>query len=352
MSTQDNDTKKANQSISSESIKKRRLFRVGLFSLGGFLILATGVFVIGDRTKLFSSTFSITANFENVEGLLSGAGVVLNGIRVGSVADVTLMFDTASYVRVDMMIEDKYQKMIRIGSTAAVGQLGIVGDKQIEIFTTDPTAPVVQDGDVIAGAPPANYLAILEKADEAVQNVNNITSSLDTLFLRFRRGEGTLGKLLTDEEAYNNLVGISASAERLFDETTQQFISLGGILKKTATNVDGITAESQKLISDLGQGKGTVGALLYDRSLYDSLESLVGNLNVTTSSAGMAAREFGINMRGLRNNWLVGGLFNGGETAQADAALLQRELEIKKAELKKQEELLIQREQSAALKSD
>ena len=352
MSHDENVSQQSKQTISSESIKKRRLFRVGLFALGGFLILAIGIFVIGDRRNLFSNTFTITANFENVEGLLSGAAVVLNGIRVGSVADVQLMFDTASFVRVDMVIEEDYQEMIRIGSTASVGQLGIVGDKQIEIFTSDPTAPVVQDGDVINGAPPANYLAILEKADKAVENVNNITSSLDTLFVRFRRGEGTLGKLLTDEEAYDNLVGISASAERLFDETTEQFTSLGGILQKTAVNVDDITDESRKLIADLGQGKGTVGALLYDRSLYDSLESLVGNLNVTTSSAGMAAREFGINMRGLRSNWLVGGLFSGGESAEADAALLQKELEIRRAELRKEEELLRQREQAAGLRSD
>ena len=338
------------EKISSETIRKRRLFRVGLFSLAGFLILALGIFVIGDRRNLFSDTFRLTANFENVEGLLSGAAVVVNGIRVGSVSDVRLQIDTTSYVRVDMVIEEKYREMIRLSSVAAVSQLGIVGDKQVEIITDDYSAPIVRNGDVIAAAPPANYLAILEKADQAVQNVNNITSSLDTLFIRFRKGEGTLGKLLTDDEAYENLVGISASAERLFDETAAQFTQLGGILRSTATNVDGITEESRKLISDLGEGKGTVGALLYDRSLYDSLESLVTNLNVTTSSAGMAAREFGINMRGLRSNWLVGGLFSGGGEAAADAALVQRELEIRREELRRQEELLRQREQEAALR--
>lgn len=347
MAEQEKTSLTSSPSISSDSIRKRRLFRVGLFGIVGFLIAAIGVFVIGDRRNLFSSTIKIRANFVDVEGLLSGAPVMLSGIRIGSVADVKLEFDTASYVRVDMVVEEEYQKFIRLESTAAVGQLGIVGDKQIEITTTDKSSPVVQNGDVINAAPPANYLAILEKANVAVENVNNITASLDTLFLQFRRGEGTLGKLLTDDRAYENLVGITASAEDLFQETTDQFTELGGVLKATAENVDGITLESRRLISDLGKGKGTVGALLYDRSLYDSLESLVGNLNVTTSSAGMAAREFGINMRGLRNNWLVGGLFNSGESADADAALLQKEIEIRRAELRREEELLRIREQEA-----
>ncbi len=343
------ETTESNQTtgyISSESIRKRRLFRVGIFSIGGLLILAIGIFVMGDRRNLFSKTFTVTAYFENVEGLLSGAAVVVNGIRVGSVTDVKLVvYDTASRVKVDMVIEEEYRKMIHTGSIAAISQLGIVGDKQVEILTTDFSMPVVRNGDVIQAAPPANYLAILEKADRAVQNVNNITASLDTLFLRFRRGEGTLGKLLTDDEAYNELVGVGESAQALFDETTRQFTDLSSVLRSTADNVDGITHESQKLIRDLGQGKGTVGALLYDRSLYDSLETLVGTLSRTADNAGMAAREFGTNMRGLRNNWLVGGLFSGGESDEMNVELMQRELDIKKEEHRQQEALLKQREQ-------
>lgn len=331
--------------ISSESVKRRRLFRVGIFGIFGFLIIAIGVFVMGESRNLFSDTFRITSTFQTVEGLLSGAAVVINGIRVGSVTDVQLVLDTVSKVQVDMVIEEQYRDMIHTSSVAAVSQLGIVGDKQIDISTPDFNTPIVQDGDHIRAAPPANYLAILEKADEAVQNINNITSSIDTLFIRFRKGEGSLGKLLTDDRMYENLVGISASAERLFDETTAQFTHLGSILQRTAVNVDGITIESQKLIKDLGEGKGTIGALLYDRSLYDSLESFVGTLNMTTSDAGTAAREFSINMRGLRNNWLLGGLFGGGEAAEAATALQLREIDIQKAELMRQEALLRQKEQ-------
>ena len=331
--------------ISSDSIKKRRLFRVGLFAIIGFLVLAIGIFVMGDRRNLFSKTFTVTAYFENIEGLLSGAGVVVNGIRVGSVADVKLVLnDSGSRVKVDMVIEEEYRQMIHVSSIAAIRQLGIVGDKQVEIITSDFSTPVVKNGDVIGAAPPSNYLAIIDKADQAVQNVTNITSSLDTLFLRFRRGEGTIGKFLTDDAAYNELVGVGQSAQKLFDETANQFAQLSVILRATADNVGGITKESEKLIRDLGQGKGTVGALLYDRGLYDSLETLVGTLSRTADNAGMAAREFGTNMRGLRSSWLLGGLFSGGESDEMNAELLQRELDIKREELRRQEELLNQRE--------
>ena len=312
--------------------------------LVALILLVLLVFVLGDRRNLFGKTFKLIAQFENVEGLRSGAAVFINGIRVGSVDAVDLVADKTLKVRVKMTIEEKYHPMITTSSEAAVGQIGLVGDKHVEISTPDVTKPMVADGSEIATNSPLAYTDILEEANQAVANTENITASLDTLFLRFRRGEGTLGKFLTDDAAYNELVGVGSSAQRLFDETTHQFTQLSSILRTTADNVDGITRESERLIRDLGQGKGTVGALLYDRSLYDSLESLVGTLNRTADNAGTAAREFGTNMRGLRSNWLVGGLFSGGEANERDIELMQKEIDIQKEELRRQEELLKQRE--------
>ncbi|MCE2502471.1 MAG: MCE family protein [Chlorobi bacterium] len=321
-----------------------RSLRVGLFFLIALVLLVLLVFVLGDRRNLFGNTFNITAQFENVEGLRSGAAVFISGIRVGSVDAVNLVADTTLKVRVKMTIEKKYHELITTSSVAAVGQIGLVGDKHVEISTPDVSAPIVAKGSEIKTNSPLAYTDILEEANQAVANTESITASLDTLFFRFRRGEGTLGKFLTDDAAYNELVGVGASAQELFDETTRRFAQLAVILRATAKNVDNITRESEQLIQDLGEGKGTVGALLYDRSLYDSLESLVETLNRTADNAGMAAREFGTNMRGLRDNWLLGGLFSGSEADERDLELMQNEINIQKEELRRQEELLKQRE--------
>lgn len=346
MSTQ---KKTAENSQPEEFITKQRgrtmrSVRVGMFFVASLALLLLLVFALGDRYSLFGNTFKLTSYFQNVEGLKTGAAVFVNGIRVGSVDAVQLAADTVLKVRVDMTIEGQYQPMITTKSIAKVGQVGFVGDKILEIATLDVNAPPVQDGSEIPGAAPVNYLAILDEANEAVENATNITASLDTLFLRFRRGEGTLGKLLTDDALYENLVDVSGSVEDLFGVTSAQFAEMSTTLRRTAENVDAITMETNNLLRDLGQGKGTVGALLYDRALYDSLESLVGTLNLTANNAGMAAREFGINMRGLRSNWLVGGLFNGGEEKDRDVSIMQKELEIRREELRRQEALLDKRE--------
>jgi len=54
-----------------------RAFRVGTFIVGALLVLGIGVFLIGDKQLMFSSTYQLKANFKNVEGLDDGGEVRL-----------------------------------------------------------------------------------------------------------------------------------------------------------------------------------------------------------------------------------------------------------------------------------
>ncbi|MBC8145037.1 MAG: DUF4200 domain-containing protein [bacterium] len=207
----------------------------------------------------------------------------------------------------------------------------------------DAKAALVEQNDSIGSVPPPNYMVIFDEARASVKNAERITGSLDTLFMRFRRGEGTLGKLLTDEEAYNRMVGLTEQAEELVKRTNAQIAAVGGSVDRAASNFEQMSAAGRDLVTDVSKGKGTIGALMYDRTLYDSLESLAGSLGVAAQSAGFAAREFGLNMRGLRQHWLVGGLFGGGNEEQ-NIELMQKQLEIREEELRRQRQLLEQRE--------
>lgn len=329
--------------------RKKRVFRVGLFALIGLFILLITIFVLGDKTQLFSSTFSVYATFKTVQGLKSGAAISLNGIKIGTVNSVQLKQDSTTYVRVDMQISGDYRNFIKTSTIAIVSQQGLIGEKEIDLQPTDASAPTVADGGRLRSQEPTDYTAVLDEATVTVKNTQSITASIDTLFLRFRRGEGTFGKLLTDETAYNELVHITKVTSDLVEQTNKQIASISSTLNNAAGNVNDITAESKKLVADIGNGKGTFGALLYDRSLYDSLTSLTGTLTKAADNAGFAAREFGIDMRGLRGSWL-GGLFNGGEDEARVTDLKSRELDIRAEELRRQKELLDRREQQMMLK--
>ena len=69
-----------------------RTARLGAFMLASLAILALGIFIIGDKKYLFTSTYSLRAKFTNVAGLSTGADVRVGGVHTGT---VTALLDQA-----------------------------------------------------------------------------------------------------------------------------------------------------------------------------------------------------------------------------------------------------------------
>src|SRR5260370_38623253 len=65
-------------------------FRLGIFIVGTLLALGAGVFLIGGKQMLFSSTYTVKAGFSNGAGLDNAAEVRVGGIRKGTVKGIDL----------------------------------------------------------------------------------------------------------------------------------------------------------------------------------------------------------------------------------------------------------------------
>ena len=132
---------------------KSGVFRLGLFIVAALLILAVGVFLIGDKEFLFSSTYRLNADFQNVAGLNEGADVRVGGLREGTVKRIDLPTPPGRKVTVVMKMHNSTIGIIRKDSVAAIKTEGILGDKYVEIsFGSKETTPVA-DGDVIHAEP-------------------------------------------------------------------------------------------------------------------------------------------------------------------------------------------------------
>jgi phospholipid/cholesterol/gamma-HCH transport system substrate-binding protein len=78
------------------------------------------------------------------------------------------------------------------------------------------------------------------------KSLSTATSNLEDVTGRLKRGEGTAGKLLTDQQVYDNL--------------------------------NALTAKLDRLITDLNAGRGTAGQLLHDQQLYETMNRAAGEL--------------------------------------------------------------------------
>src|SRR5437762_7017278 len=96
-----------------------RAFRLGLFIVSTLAILAAGIFLIGQRQFLFSSTYQLTTTFKNVAGLNDGAEVRVGGIHQGTVKQIRLPAHPGGEMTVLMDLERSTKKVIGTHSGAA-----------------------------------------------------------------------------------------------------------------------------------------------------------------------------------------------------------------------------------------
>jgi phospholipid/cholesterol/gamma-HCH transport system substrate-binding protein len=150
--------------------------KVGVFVLAGTGLLIIALYLIGDRQNFFGATFELQAKFKNINGLMPGNNVRYTGIDVGTVKKVEIIDD--STVQVIMVIEEKVQVFIKKNATANVGTDGLMGNKLINITSSDELAQSVEDGDIILSTNPIGTDAMMRTLDKSNNNIKDITEDI------------------------------------------------------------------------------------------------------------------------------------------------------------------------------
>jgi outer membrane protein OmpA-like peptidoglycan-associated protein len=131
-----------------------RTFWLGVFIVSTLLVLAGGVFLIGDKEFLFSRTFPLQAAFDSVGGLAAGTDVRVGGIREGTVQRLVLPAAPDEKVLVVMKLHESTRNLVRADSVASIKTAGLLGDEYIEISFGSQQAATLQDGDTIRSVKP------------------------------------------------------------------------------------------------------------------------------------------------------------------------------------------------------
>jgi phospholipid/cholesterol/gamma-HCH transport system substrate-binding protein len=145
-----------------------RNIKLGLFVVIGTIAFIAALYLIGEQS-LFGSTFKISAEFRNVNGLMAGNNVRFAGIDVGTVESVEIINDSS--VKVLMRIEDKSRDFIHKNALASIGTDGLMGNKLININSVKDHSSPVDDGDVL------KTLAPIE-TDEMLRTLNTTNENM------------------------------------------------------------------------------------------------------------------------------------------------------------------------------
>jgi phospholipid/cholesterol/gamma-HCH transport system substrate-binding protein len=189
-----------------------RVARLGAFIVVALAVLAAGVFIIGSKEYLFSSTYQLKAQFDNVAGLTNGADVQVGGVHSGTVTSIVLPNRPEGKVTVVMNLGKSTHEIIKRDSVASIETEGVLGNQFMAISFGSAGQAEVQNGDIIQSEPPILMADMLKKANgilnssqQAVQNTTQATAHLNSISGKIDSGQGTVGSLVNDKQLYNNL---------------------------------------------------------------------------------------------------------------------------------------------------
>ncbi len=332
--------------------------RVGFLIFIGVLVFVVAIFLVGEKSQLFSRTFIVHVNFTAAEGVKPGSFVVLSGYNVGTVTDIELS-ENADSVRLTLSISEEVRRFIKADSRAEIKQEGLVGNKLINLLIGSPALTPIHDGGYIQGVAPFALTSLADNVTAITDSTKLLTGELHSLVRGLNRGEGTLGMLLRDDAFYMSLLSVSENADNAMVLTTQRLDKISELLLRVTKAVDAvvvkadtsveqvntITREIATLTRNLNEGRGTVGALLNDRRMYDSLTALLGALNDVAYDAGNTADQAAKSLYAMRRHWLFGRVFGGDEidsepVPESSYKRIMRELRARASELDAREQRL------------
>jgi phospholipid/cholesterol/gamma-HCH transport system substrate-binding protein len=189
-----------------------RIARLGAFIVVTLTILIAGIFIIGSKQYLFSSTYQLKAQFDNVAGLAAGADVEVGGVHSGTVLRIELPHKPGEKVTVFMDLAKSTHEIIKQDSLASIETEGLLGNQYLAITFGSAGQAEVRNGDTIASLPPLEMSellkktsAILDTSQQAIQNATEATAHLNSVSAKIDDGVGTVGALVNDKQLYTNL---------------------------------------------------------------------------------------------------------------------------------------------------
>jgi len=231
--------------------------KVGIFFVVGLLILLAVFDFVGD-IPFFRNEYKLRTYFDSIGELREGNPVKLEGYDVGKVSNISVQ---------DRKIEVEFAVNKDIGirkdSVASINLTSLLGTSYINLTFGSPDSPLAVAGDVLPSQNPADINQILAKVDSAVGSIDGALSGLDVFGANKEQLSNIVNNIdivLEDVKEGKGTIGKLFKDDSLYNEAQSTF-----------ANVNEIT-------TSVKQGKGTIGKLFTDESLYNDAKVALTSL--------------------------------------------------------------------------
>ncbi len=241
------------------------VFFLGVAILIAFTLLLTDI-------NVFNRYYTVDVIFQTVGGLKPGDKVTVGGMEIGEVRKLVLR---EGKIRVTLAVDAG--NLFPADSSFKIVDTGMLGGKAVNIVWGAGTA-MIQPGTTVNGLPTQGLSEALSSLGEAGDKVQDIMESTRSVAQKIDQGQGTIGKLVNEDELYQDAKATIAELKAIVEENRKQ---IQEIVEQVRSSVPRLkkTLENIEEISDkINRGEGTVGKLINEPEFYEEAQVTMASL--------------------------------------------------------------------------
>ena len=285
-------------------MKYSKELKIGVFVV---VVMVASFFLINylRGEDIMNKEIELVSRYDRVEGLVASAPVYIKGYKAGKVSEVVYEPENDQF-KVVCSVRKEFK--IPQDSRMTIYAVDIMGGKgvRLDLGTSE---VLVSDGEFLQPAFEAGLMdglaadlgpllqkvgTTLDSLGVTVAGVNRVLSEKNTQSI-----SNTLAHLERTMSDVKNIAasveGKSAELEAFISNLSDLSSSFNGIASKVdttvagvnelmgtinGTDIDGVVASLNELLENINDPEGTVGKLLNDGSVYNSVDSLLNDVDV------------------------------------------------------------------------
>jgi phospholipid/cholesterol/gamma-HCH transport system substrate-binding protein len=274
---------------------------VALVMVAAFLIIET----LGGWGDLFGAGRHLRAQFDTVQDLKVGDAVKMAGVPIGHVEAIALADN-----KVEVRMKLNKDVPVHTDSKGSIKFTGLMGQYYVDVTFGTPNAPLMDEDQLLSTTEQPDLSALMAKLDDVATGVQNLTKSfsgdkIDNIlgpFTQFMRDNNPrISAILANLQAVSTQVtqGKGTMGRLVYDDSlyNSAYASLSN-LQDTATEIKQTVAQARLVVDQINAGQGTVGKMVKDDTLYreatatmTNVREITGKINAGQGSIGKIVND-------------------------------------------------------------
>ena len=278
-----------------------RNFVIGIVAILGVAGFAFLLLLFGNLTTSLRQKYDVTVHANQAMGVRLGSQVTLVGVPIGEVKAVTVVIDSENPVQIILNIEGSIDIPAGVEATVSTSLIGGTArlDFSIPAGYTTGGATLPHDGNAIVTA---KFEGLEERLS---RTLSEKLAGLDLAMRRIDELGKDAQKWLGDEQMLADAKSAVAKANDLIDATASTVMALTKTANSLQGNANALLASVQPVFDQLSKtlaqvelltkqaqdGKGTVGQLMSNPDLYNSLNDSAQRLKSTLGEVELLMKK-------------------------------------------------------------